>query len=181
MKVAAAILALSVLTVGAPPADAQTHIATMIASPAPLELDDPRPRVFVAGSINMGHTRDWQSEFADALADMDVIILNPRRADWDSSWRAEADEPEFRRQVEWELQALESADVIVMYLDPGSQSPISLLELGLYARSGRLILLCPPGFWRKGNVDITAEFYGVRAVDTFEALIAEARQALADG
>ena len=48
----------------------------------------------------------------------------------------EADEPEFRRQVEWELGALESADVIVMYFAPGTQSPISLLEMGLHARGG---------------------------------------------
>src|SRR3546814_4292495 len=55
--------------------------------------------------------------------------------------------------------ALESAAIIVMLLAPGSQSPISLLETGLHARGGKLILLCPEGFWRKGNVDITAERY----------------------
>ena len=178
----AALLALSLLlgSCAGAPTFAQTAGASVITSPAPLALDDPRPRVFVAGSINMGTTRDWQSEFATALADQDVVILNPRRADWDASWRTEADEPEFRRQVEWELTALESADVIVMYLDPASQSPISLLEFGLYARTGRLIVFCPPGFWRKGNVDVTAEFYDVRQVDSFEALIAAAREALAE-
>ncbi|WP_282008168.1 nucleoside 2-deoxyribosyltransferase domain-containing protein [Brevundimonas aveniformis] len=162
-------------------AHAQTVGATLITSPAPLLQDDPRPRVFVAGSINMGATPNWQTEFADALSDMDVVLLNPRRSDWDSTWRTEADEPEFRRQVEWELSALESADVIVMYLDPASQSPISLLEFGLYARSGRLIVLCPPGFWRKGNIDITSEFYGVEQVDSFDALVAAARRALLSG
>ena len=35
-------------------------------------------------------------------------------------------------------------------------SPISLLELGLYATTGKLRLICPEGFWRKGNVDIVA-------------------------
>src|SRR3546814_14893140 len=62
--------------------------------------------------------------------------------------------------------ALESADIIVMLLAPGSQSPISLLEKGLHARGGKLILLCPEGFWRKGNVDITAERYGIEQVAT---------------
>ena len=160
------------------PSQAQQPGATVITSPAPLLQDDPRPRIFLAGSINMGATRDWQAEFAAALADLDVIVLNPRRADWDRSWRTEADEPEFRRQVEWELAALESSDVVVMYLDPASQSPISLLEFGLYARSGRLIVLCPPGFWRKGNIDVTADFYGVRRVDSLDELISAARVAL---
>jgi hypothetical protein len=173
----AIILALAL----AAPSQAQQPGATVITSPAPLLQDDPRPRIFLAGSINMGATRDWQAEFADALADLDVIVLNPRRADWDRSWRTEADEPEFRRQVEWELAALEGSDVIVMYLDPASQSPISLLEFGLYARSGRLIVLCPPGFWRKGNIDVTADYYGVRRVDSLDDLIAAARAAVQAG
>lgn len=178
MKPAAIILGLFVVLLASAPVAAQTSGTSVITSPQPLQQDDPRPRIFLAGSINMGQTRDWQAEFAAALSGLDVIILNPRREDWDTGWRTEADEPEFRRQVEWELQALESADVIVMYLDPGSQSPISLLEFGLYARSGRLIVLCPPGFWRKGNVDVTAEYYGVRRVDSLEALIVAARETL---
>ncbi|MNT41349.1 hypothetical protein D3C72_1777070 [compost metagenome] len=113
-----------------------------------------------------------------ALADMDVVILNPRRPDWNPNWRPEADEPEFRRQVEWELAALESADVIVMYFAPGTQSPISLLEMGLHARGGKLIVLAPEGFWRKGNVDITAQAYGVKQVQSLPELTAAVREAL---
>jgi hypothetical protein len=58
-----------------------------------------------------------------------------------------------------------------MYFDPNTQSPISLLELGLHARDGKLIVLCPEGFWRKGNVDIVCEKYGVKQVESFEELI----------
>ena len=36
-----------------------------------------------------------------------------------------------------------------------------MLELGLHARSGKVVLFCPEGFWRKGNVDLTAAAYGV--------------------
>src|SRR3546814_8566471 len=114
----------------------------------------------------MGGAADWQADLIRTLGDLDVVILNPRRPDWNPEWRPVAEEPEFRRQVEWELAALESADIIVMLLAPGSQSPISLLETGLHARGGKLILLCPEGFWRKGNVDITAERYGIEQVAT---------------
>lgn len=141
-----------------------------VTSPQPLPDKDDRPRVFLGGSIDMGNAPDWQKQMAAALADDGVVILNPRRPDWNPAWRPEADEPEFRRQVEWELAALESADVIVLYLAPGSQSPVSLLELGLHARSGKLIVLCPPGFWRKGNVDITAARYGVEQVPDMAGL-----------
>ncbi len=148
---------------------------TVVTSPQALPAAHDRPRVFLGGSIDMGKAVDWQAQVIAALADQDVVILNPRRPDWNPAWKPVADEPEFRRQVEWELAALESADVIVLYLTPGSQSPISLLEMGLHARSGKLVVLCPEGFWRKGNVDITGEKYGIKQVESLEALIAEVK------
>ncbi|NWE54063.1 hypothetical protein HX774_16795 [Brevundimonas sp. P7753] len=170
-------------SLGAAPAPALAHGAqgpSNVVSPQPLPIDDSRPRVFLGGSIDMGGAPDWQAAMTAALADMDVVILNPRRPDWNPNWRPEADEPEFRRQVEWELAALESADVIVMYFAPGTQSPISLLEMGLHARGGKLIVLAPEGFWRKGNVDITAQAYGVKQVQSLPELTAAVRDALSD-
>lgn len=152
----------------------------LVTSPTPLPLDHSLPRLFLGGSIDMGGAPDWQAAMTRALSDMDVVILNPRRPDWNPQWKPEASEPEFRRQVEWELAALEASDVIVMYFAPGTQSPISLLEMGLHARGGKLIVLAPDGFWRKGNVDITAEAYGVRQVQTMDELTAAVREALAD-
>jgi len=152
----------------------------LVTSPSPLPLDHNLPRVFMGGSIDMGGAPDWQAAMTRALSDMDVVILNPRRPDWNPAWKPEASEPEFRRQVEWELAALEASDVIVMYFAPGTQSPISLLEMGLHARGGKLIVLAPDGFWRKGNVDITAEAYGVRQVRTMEELTLAVREALAE-
>ena len=176
LMMTAATLAASL---GAAPALAQgAKGPSNVVSPQPLPIDDSRPRVFLGGSIDMGGAPDWQAAMTSALAVMDVVILNPRRPDWNPEWRPEADEPEFRRQVEWELAALESADVIVMYFAPGTQSPISLLEMGLHARGGKLIVLAPQGFWRKGNVDITAQAYGVKQVQSLPELTAAVREAL---
>ena len=55
--------------------------ATTITSPDAI-ADDARPKVFLAGSIEMGRAGDWQQDVQDALADLDVVLLNPRRADW---------------------------------------------------------------------------------------------------
>ena len=149
-----------------------------VTSPAPLPANDPRPSVFLAGSIDNGRASDWQAEVADALADAGVILLNPRRADWNPAWQADAEEPEFVRQVRWELQALEQADIVLMYFAPGSQSPVTLLEMGLYARSGKLLVAAPAGFWRKGNVDITADQYGVPRFASLPALLEATRMRL---
>lgn len=149
--------------------------STLIHAPHPLPKADPRPHVFLAGSIEMGKAVDWQAEVAAALADLECVILNPRRPDWDSSWVQEASNPQFRQQVEWELDALDSANVIALYLAPGTQSPISLLELGLHADYSGLIVCCPAGFWRKGNVDLVCERKGVATTDSLAHLISVVR------
>ncbi len=119
-------------------------------------------RVFLAGSIEMGGAPDWQRRVEDAFAaEKDILICNPRREDWDNSWVQAVENPEFNAQVSWELEAMEAADLIIMYFAAGTRSPVTLLEMGLYARSGKLIVCCPEGFWRKGNIDIVCRRYGV--------------------
>ena len=106
-----------------------------------------RRSVFLAGSIEMGLAGDWQAEVIAALADLEIVILNPRRTDWDASWQQSIDDPRFREQVEWEIAAQESADLIAMFFAPETRAPITLLELGLFANSGKQIVCCPEGYW----------------------------------
>lgn len=143
-----------------------------IHSPEPLPQHDPRVKVFLAGTIDMGNSVDWQAQLAEALAEEDVMLLNPRRDDWNKEWLPVADNPHFRQQVEWELAALEKADVIVMYFAATSQSPVTLLELGLHAKGNKLVVYCEEGYFRKGNVDIVCERYRVLRVSSIDALAA---------
>ncbi len=149
-----------------------------IKPPTPLQEIGAGPSVFLAGSIDMGAAKDWQSSIAEALAGADVTILNPRRDAWDASWEQSISNPEFRGQVEWELAAQEKADVIAMYFDPQTKAPITLLELGLFANSGTVVVCCPDGFWRKGNIEIVCAKYGIEMVETLDALVAETRSRL---
>ena len=146
-------------------------IARVITAPQPLANEDGWPMVYLGGTIDMGDSEDWQARTVELLAGERALIVNPRRSDWDADWLPVADEPHFREQVEWELAALEMADVIVLHLASGSKSPISLLELGLHARGGRLIVFCASDYFRKGNVDITAERYGIDQASSVEDLI----------
>jgi hypothetical protein len=128
-------------------------------------------KVFLAGSIEMGVAEDWQSRIASVLiasVSKPVTLYNPRRDNWNHDWAQEIENDDFYEQVRWELQALDDADIIAMYFDPNTKSPISLLELGLYARSDKLIVGCPDGFYRKGNVEIVCNKYKVKMVDTWD-------------
>jgi hypothetical protein len=117
--------------------------------------------VFLAGSIEMGVAEDWQTKVANRFEKHQVTLYNPRRDEWDSSWKQEQKESNFNEQVNWEMNNLEDCDIIFMYFDPGTKSPISLLELGLHADSGKMIVVCPDGFWRKGNVEIVCTRFNI--------------------
>ena len=133
-----------------------------------------RTTVFLAGTIDMGNSVDWQARadslFA-ALPSGRFMLFNPRQEHWDATKPGEMD-----YQVNWELEHLEQADWIIMNFLPGSQSPITLLELGLHARGGRLLVICPPEFYRYDNVRITCAKYGVPMFATLEDAVLHVAQ-----
>lgn len=145
--------------------------AIEIQAPNELQKKDGYKTIFLAGSIEGNGAEEWQKKIVKELSDKPYIFFNPRRDDWDSSWTQEITNPQFRGQVEWELNALDKADHIIMYFDPKTESPISLLELGLHAKDNKLIVLCPEGFWKKGNVDVVCAKYNIKQVDSLDDLI----------
>jgi hypothetical protein len=153
-------------------------MAKLIQSPAALQDGF---SVFLAGSIELGIAEDWQTYVEKRLAQVDILIFNPRREDWDASWAQDKGDLHFRQQVEWELNALEKADVIALYFEPSTKSPVSLLEFGLFARSNKLIVCCPDGFWRKGNIDIVCEKYSILQVNTLDELVEKIIAAAVNG
>lgn len=124
--------------------------------------------IFLAGSIEMGKAEDWQVRLEKELNDFNVTVFNPRRDDWDSSWEQTESNDQFNYQVNWELNRLTEASIVFLYLSPGTQSPISLLELGAFAERSHMIVCCPTGFWRKGNVDIFCTRAGIPVYENLE-------------
>lgn len=157
--------------------EAATKRAAVLKPPSPI-VSIHTKMVFLGGAINMGKTVDWQAKVSDDLADLSVTFLNPRRDDWDSNWVQDISNPEFKRQVDWELNGLELADLIVIYFDKDGESPISLLELGLYARKGNMIVCCEEGFWRRGNVQIVCDRFDIPLVETLEEMTSMMRERL---
>ncbi len=155
-------------------------MARVIKAPKPVPFGD-APVIFLAGSIDNGQAPDWQGQVERALAGFEVVLLNPRREDWDPTWEVSAANPGMQEQVKWELDAQERAGLIAMYFAPGSKSPVTMLELGLFARSGRLLVACPPDFWRQGNVELVCKRYRVPFFTTLEELIASLRAQLTFG
>jgi hypothetical protein len=157
--------------------------------------DTPR----ITGSIENGKAEEWQAAFKAELEKMrpkhNVGLFNPRRDNWDASWtntpnnfknkKLVEHNPLLVEQIEWELDHLEKAQLIVMYLQPGTISPISLLELGLFAKEvyrseKQMIVFCPDGFHRKANVDVVCQYYDISMANSMDELIKKTKIRIKD-
>lgn len=126
--------------------------------------------VFLAGTIDNGNSLNWQDKTINKLIKLGVKnleIYNPRRKHWNST------QEEMEYQIKWEQDHLDKADVIVMVLLDDSKSPISLLELGLYAKTNKMIVFCTPKFYRFDNIRLTCQKYKIELVqDIHPSIIA---------
>ena len=172
-------------TIGHPaPSQPIIRNATVYIAPAPVPEKTPGKSVFLAGSIEQGAAEEWQSRITEDLSDITCTIFNPRRLNWDPNWEQRASNPQFREQVEWELNLLEKADVIAMYFDPKTESPITLLELGLHLAAKdakqrpKLLVCCPEGFYRLGNVEIVCGEVGIPIIPSYEEFVVAVRERL---
>ena len=133
-------------------------------------------KIFLGGVIDMGKGEPWHETVIEALDAYDVVILSPKRDDWDSSWEQSLEDERFVEQVEWELDAQESADLhlYVFASSPKeaakSKAPITLMELGLHASDDTLVC-CPEGYFRKGNVDVVCRRYDIPVYESLDDMI----------
>ena len=95
------------------------------------------------------------------------LFFNPRRAAG-----LDGTTEDMHYQIRWELEHLEKADLIVMNILGTSKSPITLLEMGIHIRSGKLHVACEPTFYRYDNVKVTCEQYGVPLYSSLDELLA---------
>ena len=127
--------------------------------------------LFIAGTIDCGDSVNHQQAIIDELNKEDtvhpIMIYNLRREDWPDS----NDNNEIEKQINWELYHLERADLIVMNILGSSKSPISLMELGLFARTRKLIVFCNPNFYRYDNVRIVCRAYNIPLYNTNDILV----------
>lgn len=134
--------------------------------------------IFLAGTIDQGKGENWQKEVGQYFSKFDnrLLVLDPRRDDWDSSWEQDIDNPEFNKQVNWELDAQEAANLIMFVFATNeenaekAEAPITLMELGLF-KDKQCVVCCPEGYYRKGNVDIVCKRNGIQVYEDFEQML----------
>jgi hypothetical protein len=132
---------------------------------APNSYTKTGPTIFLSGYIDQP-LATWQAALSTSLSHLPITILNPHRPDWDSSWLELLSFPLFKEQVTWELDEMEKADVIAICFGVNAQGTITLMELGLFANSGKCVVACPDGYWKRGNVEAVCARYGIQVLDS---------------
>ncbi|HYH63281.1 MAG TPA: nucleoside 2-deoxyribosyltransferase domain-containing protein [Urbifossiella sp.] len=138
----------------------------------PEEFDAPDRSLFLAGGIT--GTRDWQAELVELLADLPLVLLNPRRENyrWDDPAAAE-------EQIRWEFRHLRRATAVAFWFPPETLCPIALFELGGQVRAAHqpLFVGTDPAYARRSDVDIQLRLARpeVTVADTIAALAAQVR------
>jgi hypothetical protein len=133
--------------------------------------------VFLAGPIDHGQA-DWQATLTDALRDLNLVVLNPRGEVPDAKCEQSVDNAAFVDQMQWELDGLERANQIAVWFAAGSRAPKALLELGLHARSGKVVVGCPLEFWSRGNVELVCERFLIPLATGWDDFVATLRASI---
>ncbi len=110
------------------------------------EKESNKKYIFLAGSIDSQVQTNWRKRVTGKLEGSNYI-LDPTNRKHD-----ELNDVQMKKHIEWELDALSMADKIVLNFLPKGMSPISLVELGLYVATKKLIVVCPKDFYKSRYV-----------------------------
>ena len=136
---------------------------------APEDINVQGYKVFLAGAIDMGKAVDWQSFVIQELqGESQLVLINPRRENFTPDTLDE--------QILWELNALDTVDLIFMWFPKDAKAPISFFESGLYMTSGKLLLGAEQGFYRRRNLELTTQHHKVKLHDNLTVMIKYLKQ-----
>lgn len=123
--------------------------------------------IFLAGGIT--NCINWQARATEVLANLPVVICNPRRKVWDLI-KAE----KIAEQIQWEFLHLEIATQIIFWFERDVTQPIALFELGTRIRGNKPIFIgTHPEYPRRFDIITQAPLYGYNSIifDDMERLL----------
>ena len=93
---------------------------------------------------------DWQAEVVRLLRNTDLVVINPRRKNWPMG-----DPDATNKQIEWEYDHLQRANMIMFWFAPETLCPITLFEYGKWiVRNKPLFVGCGPQYKRLQDVQV---------------------------
>ena len=113
----------------------------------PQVYDGSKKSLFMAGGIS--NCPNWQAEYADLFKDTNLVLINPRRKDFDmTNSKMTID------QIAYEFYHLKRATITSFWFPKETLCPITLLELGKKMMQDKPFFVgIEPGYKRKIDVE----------------------------
>ncbi|KAG9242628.1 hypothetical protein BJ878DRAFT_159774 [Calycina marina] len=150
-----------------------SKLATVVNAPKPYTPQAGEKSIFLAGTVDYAAVDSglptWRETITTSLSHLPITVYNPHRRVWD--FKEDINDPRFVEQTTWEMDMMDRATVVILFIhDREEKAPVSLLELGLGARKGKgnMVVRCPEGFWRRGNVQVVCQRFGIPMVESVE-------------
>lgn len=121
--------------------------------------------IFLAGSMAAKSEINWRQTVVDELQES-YHFLDPTNPNHDT-----LEDLEMRKHIKWELDELKKADYIIMNFLPDSLSPISMVELGMYIATNKLIVVCPKEFYKWRYIDTLCKEYNTPIFNQLEEVL----------
>lgn len=123
--------------------------------------------LFLAGSMDLERGSTWRSFLIMKLSDNENFhFLDPTNKNHDI-----LTDGEMEAHVGWELQAMKMSDRIVLNFLTDSLSPISLIELGMYVASNKMVVVCPLEFYKRKYIETLCNTYQTPIVSSLDEVI----------
>ena len=153
-------------------------MATEVKAPDAYTLD--KYSIFLGGAIDQGKAANWQAKVVGGLKDLDIVILNPRRDNWDPKLEQTPDNPVFREQVEWEIAAQEKCNLRLYVFTADSKAPITFFEMGAFGTEKDSVVCAEEGFYRQANLDIYCQYFKIPIYHDFDEMLGDLHRVLED-
>lgn len=148
--------------------------ARIVVAPDPIAVPDMTHSYFLAGAIDMGAAVDWQKLAIEYFSELRCVLFNPRRA---TPFTPDM----LDEQVEWELDAMKVVDTVLMWFPKDSKAPVAMLETGFLLPTGKLVLGAEEGYYRRRNLELTAQRFNVVCHATLSETLYAARDRMIVG
>jgi len=125
---------------------------------------------FLAGSIDHNLLGNWRIKVVEEMKN-ESHFFNPTRIEHDKF-----NDSQMKKHIEWELDALELSDKILLNFLPSAKSPISLVELEIYVNTSKLLVVCPDQFYQKRYVKTICEKYNTPFFNNLDKAIKYLRE-----
>jgi hypothetical protein len=123
--------------------------------------------IFLAGSMDTQLFHNWRKQVIDTYLG-DYNFFDPTNRNYEK-----LNFLDMKLHIQWELDALEMSDKILLNFLPDALSPISLVELGLYVSSNKLIVVCPKEFYKSSYVHALCEKYNTPIFNEINSALTE--------